>query len=60
MNRTNDPVLFYAVGDIGPSRPDPDSLFTGVAPELQRADIAFCQLEINLTERGTRLPQAAL
>jgi poly-gamma-glutamate capsule biosynthesis protein CapA/YwtB (metallophosphatase superfamily) len=58
MNRTNDPILFYAVGDIGPSRFDPDSLFTGVAPELQRADIAFCQLEINLTERGTRLPQA--
>jgi poly-gamma-glutamate capsule biosynthesis protein CapA/YwtB (metallophosphatase superfamily) len=29
-----------------------------VTPELQRADIAFCQLEINLTKRGTRLPQA--
>jgi poly-gamma-glutamate synthesis protein (capsule biosynthesis protein) len=25
---------------------------------LHRADIAFCQLEINLTNRGTRLPQA--
>ena len=58
MNRTHDQILLYAVGDICPSRPDPDSLFTGVAPELKRADIAFCQLEINLTERGTRLPQA--
>jgi len=58
MNRTHDHLLLYAVGDICPSRPDPDSLFTGVAPELQRADIAFCQLEINLTERGIRLPQA--
>ena len=57
MNRTHDQILLYAVGDICPSRPDPDSLFTGVAPELERADIAFCQLEINLTERGTRLPQ---
>ena len=55
MNRTHDQILLYAVGDICPSRPDPDSLFTGVAPELERADIAFCQLEINLTERGTRL-----
>jgi len=58
MNRTHDPILIYAVGDICPSRPDPDSLFLGVASELRRADIAFCQLEINLTERGTRLPQA--
>jgi poly-gamma-glutamate synthesis protein (capsule biosynthesis protein) len=58
MNRTHDPILLYAVGDICPSRPDPGSLFTEVTPELQRADIAFCQLEINLTKRGTRLPQA--
>ncbi len=58
MSRTHDDILFYAVGDICPSRPDPDSLFTGVASELQRADIAFCQLEINFTARGTRLPQA--
>jgi len=58
MNRTHDAILLYAVGDICPSRPDPGSLFTEVTPELQRADIAFCQLEINLTNRGTRLPQA--
>jgi poly-gamma-glutamate capsule biosynthesis protein CapA/YwtB (metallophosphatase superfamily) len=51
-------VLMYAVGDVAPSRKDPDSIFARVAPELNRADIGFCQLEINLTERGTRLPQA--
>jgi poly-gamma-glutamate synthesis protein (capsule biosynthesis protein) len=55
---SNKDVLMYAVGDVGLSRADPDSIFARVAPELTRADIGFCQLEINLTERGTRLPQA--
>jgi poly-gamma-glutamate capsule biosynthesis protein CapA/YwtB (metallophosphatase superfamily) len=54
----SDEVLMYAVGDIAPSRPDPASLFTKVCGELRRSDVAFCQLEINLTKRGTRLPQA--
>jgi poly-gamma-glutamate capsule biosynthesis protein CapA/YwtB (metallophosphatase superfamily) len=47
-----------AVGDLAPSRPDPASLFTGVGDTLRAADITFGQLEINLTDRGTRLPQA--
>lgn len=51
-------VLLYAAGDVAPSRPAPDTLFTQVAPVLRESDIAFCQLEINLTERGSRLPQA--
>src|SRR5262245_36424908 len=50
-------ITVLAVGDVAPSRPNPDSLFTNVAPLLRGADIAFCQLEINLTERGERLPQ---
>jgi len=50
-------ILLYAVGDIAPSRKDPDTLFDNVRGELTKADIAFCQLEINLTERGSRLPQ---
>jgi poly-gamma-glutamate capsule biosynthesis protein CapA/YwtB (metallophosphatase superfamily) len=58
MKNPHDEIIFCAVGDICPSRPDPDSLFTRVSSELQRADIAFCQLEVNLTTRGTRLPQA--
>jgi poly-gamma-glutamate capsule biosynthesis protein CapA/YwtB (metallophosphatase superfamily) len=50
-------VLLYAVGDVAPSRPDPDSLFEHVRGRLREADIAFCQLEINMTQRGGRLPQ---
>ena len=50
-------VWLYAVGDIGPSRADPASLFVHVKAELQRADVAFCQLELCITGRGTRLPQ---
>ncbi len=53
-----DPVVVMAVGDLTPSRPDPDSLFVHTADALRGADITFGQLEINLTERGTRLPQA--
>ncbi len=51
-------TLLYAVGDVAPSRPDPGSLFAKTGNELRRADVAFCQLEINLTERGERFPQA--
>jgi poly-gamma-glutamate capsule biosynthesis protein CapA/YwtB (metallophosphatase superfamily) len=58
MANSDDKIILCAVGDICPSRPDPETVFTGVSPELQNADIAFCQLEINLTGRGTRLPQA--
>ena len=54
---SNDDILMYAVGDIAPSRPDPDSLFNGVRNTLSKADIAFCQLEICITDRGERLPQ---
>lgn len=52
-----DEVWLYAVGDIGPSRPDPSSLFVHVRDELARADLAFCQLELCITQRGERLPQ---
>lgn len=47
----------YAVADIGPDREDPRECFALVRDELRKADIAFCQLEVNLTERGSRLPQ---
>ncbi|CAN5277783.1 hypothetical protein BH10PSE1_BH10PSE1_05350 [soil metagenome] len=47
----------YAVADIGPDREDPRECFALVRDELRKADIAFCQLEVNLTERGARLPQ---
>jgi poly-gamma-glutamate capsule biosynthesis protein CapA/YwtB (metallophosphatase superfamily) len=50
-------ILVYAVGDIAPSRADPDSLFVDVRDALNGADLAFCQLEICITDRGERLPQ---
>ncbi|UCB44092.1 MAG: CapA family protein [Dehalococcoidales bacterium] len=58
-NKTDD-LLLYAVGDVAPYREDPGSIFQRVADTLGKADIAFCQLEINLTDRGTPLPQARL
>jgi hypothetical protein len=46
----------YAVGDVAPVRDDPRECFARVESKLRSADIAFCQLEVNLTERGARLP----
>src|SRR5688500_2084910 len=51
-------VALHAVGDVGPDRGDPDVLFEEVGDVLRGGDLAFCQLEVALTERGTRLPQA--
>ena len=51
-------AFFVAVGDIAPDRPDPSDCFTLARSAIEGADLAFCQLEVNLTERGTRLPQA--
>ncbi|MHA6299998.1 CapA family protein [Devosia sp. CAU 1758] len=51
-------LKFVAVGDIGPDRDDTASIFDGVRARLQSADLGFGQLEVNLTTRGTRLPQA--
>jgi poly-gamma-glutamate synthesis protein (capsule biosynthesis protein) len=58
-NRTDDIVL-YAVGDVIPDREDPGSIFEHVTDILSRGDIAFCQLDAVLSERGTPLPQARL
>jgi len=55
-----DDILLYAVGDIAPDREDPGSIFQHVGGILNKADIAFCQLEAILSERGTPLPQARL
>ena len=51
------PVLM-ATGDVAPDRDDPSQCFELAAPLLRSADIAFCQLECNLTTRGSRMPQA--
>jgi poly-gamma-glutamate synthesis protein (capsule biosynthesis protein) len=57
-NNTEKEILFYAVGDVAPFREDPSSIFKYVTHTLNQADIVFCQLEINISERGARLPQA--
>lgn len=51
-------VLIYAVGDIGMDRDNTDKPFDLVRSTLQSGDIVFAQLELPLTEGGTRLPQA--
>ena len=53
----NDGLLLHAAGDVAPDRADPAECFALVRDRLRRADIGFCQLEVNLTERGVRLPQ---
>ncbi len=51
-----DTVLIHAVGDVSPRRADhneePESLFTMVHEKIKEADIRFCQLEKNLSNRG--------
>jgi poly-gamma-glutamate capsule biosynthesis protein CapA/YwtB (metallophosphatase superfamily) len=59
MTQTPDSdVLIYAVGDIGLDRSDTDQPFDLVRSVLIGGDVVFAQLELPLTEGGTRLPQA--
>lgn len=51
-------VSLVAVGDIVTDRPDPHESFDLARAVISGADIAFCQLESNLTDRGVRMPQA--
>jgi poly-gamma-glutamate capsule biosynthesis protein CapA/YwtB (metallophosphatase superfamily) len=51
-------ALILAVGDVAPDRADPAECFSLIREHLLRADLAFCQLETCLSDRGTRLPQA--
>jgi poly-gamma-glutamate synthesis protein (capsule biosynthesis protein) len=53
-------IVLYAVGDVAPNRKDPQSMFRHVSGFLKQGDIRFCQLETNLSTRGTPLPQARL
>ncbi|MGH3294939.1 MAG: CapA family protein [Trebonia sp.] len=47
-------VSLLAVGDVAPRLADPRAQLEGIAPTLRAADIAFGQLEIPLTNDGTR------
>ncbi len=53
-------ILMYAVGDVIPDREDPGTLFEHVHTLINQGDVAFCQLESVLSDRGTPLPQARL
>ncbi len=58
-SKSNDIVL-YAVGDVIPDREDPGSIFEHVTDTIRGGDVAFCQLDAVLSDRGTPLPQARL
>jgi hypothetical protein len=67
-NRADTDIVLYAVGDVGPDRPKPSTMFQHVTDVLRLGDIAFCQLEVNISNRGvvgvqgasgTRDPQTA-
>ena len=49
----NDVLTLCAVGDVGPDRKDPDSIFELAAPVIRKADISFCQLERIFSRRGS-------
>ena len=49
---------FIAVGDIAPDREKPSTIFEHVRDHIRTADLGYCQLEVNLTTRGQRVPQA--
>ncbi|MBF9042256.1 CapA family protein [Rhodobacterales bacterium HKCCE4037] len=49
---------FIAVGDVAPDREDPATIFAHVRDRIRAADLGYCQLEVNLTTRGQRVPQA--
>ena len=56
----NKPIIFLATGDIGMNRPDPDSIFNYVRPELSKADLLFGQLEPCLADTGSPASQCRL
>ena len=51
-------IVVLAVGDVWVNRDDPDSIFSHVTSTIKSADLSFCQLEINYSERGTIVPHA--
>jgi poly-gamma-glutamate capsule biosynthesis protein CapA/YwtB (metallophosphatase superfamily) len=60
VSENNSKFTILAAGDVAPLRDDPDSIFDNVRDVLKKGDISFCQLEINLSRKGSPLPQARL
>jgi poly-gamma-glutamate synthesis protein (capsule biosynthesis protein) len=55
-SNTDTNIVFYAAGDIAPWREDTGSIFRHVKPVIEQGDVAFCQLEASISNRGIRLP----
>lgn len=54
-------IVLYGVGDIGPDREDPVTIFEHVSGVFNEGDIVFCQLESVLSDKVySPLPQARL
>lgn len=49
-------ICIYFAGDVAPYRENPLSIFKYVEGVIKKGDISFCQLEANLSKRGSRLP----
>jgi hypothetical protein len=52
INRSDMDIVLYAVGDVGPDRANPDTIFKHATNVLSQGDITFCQLEVNISNRG--------
>jgi poly-gamma-glutamate capsule biosynthesis protein CapA/YwtB (metallophosphatase superfamily) len=52
--------IIYVVGDVGPCRRDPSTIFDQVRSTLTAGDLGICQLEPALSKRGNAMPQARL
>lgn len=53
-------IILYGVGDIGPCRDKPESIFQDISHIFKEGDISFGQLEPVFSLRGTPLPQSRL
>ena len=52
--------IIYVVGDVGPCRRVPSTIFDQVRSTLTAGDLGICQLEPALSKRGRAMPQARL
>ena len=55
-SKSDNPIVFYAAGDVAPWRDEVDTVFRHVRPVIEAGDLAFCQLESLISDRGIRLP----
>jgi Bacterial capsule synthesis protein PGA_cap len=60
MNAGSDASNVYVVGDVGPCRREPRTIFDRVRSTLACGDLCICQLEPVLSKRGSAMPQARL